>query len=91
MWAMLAVFVVLGIGKTVQLMSAVPPGKDVVYQSVYGMTSAILILLAVAVLIVLLGGIYYVGARTEGATLRGPIFNWPLVTLAGIVALLSLI
>ena len=90
MWAMLAVFVVLGIGKTVQLMSAVPPGKDVVYQSVYGMTSSILILLAVAVLILLLGGIYYIGARTEGATLRGSIFNWPLVTLAGIVALLSL-
>jgi hypothetical protein len=72
-------------------MSAAPPGKDAVYQSVYAMTSSILILLAVAVLILLLGGIYYVGARTEGATLRGSIFNWPLVTLAGIVALLSLV
>ena len=91
MWGMLAVFAVLGIGKTVQLMSAVPPGKDVVYQSVYGMTSAGLIILAVAVLILLLGGIYYVSARTEGATLRESIFNWPLVTLAGIVALLSFV
>jgi hypothetical protein len=91
MWGMLAVFVVLGIGKTVQVTSAAPAGKDVVYQSVYGTTSAILIILAVAALIVLPGGIYYISARTEGATLRRSIFNWPLVALAGIVALLSLI
>jgi hypothetical protein len=47
--------------------------------------------LAVALLILLPGGIYYVSARTEGATLRESIFNWPLVTLAGIVVLLSLV
>ncbi|CAN5748950.1 hypothetical protein BH18ACT11_BH18ACT11_22230 [soil metagenome] len=95
MWGMLAVFVVLGIGEAVQGMSASPTGKDVVYQIIYqivsGMTSAILIMLAVAVLILLPGGIYYVSARTEGATFRESIFNWPLVTLAGIVAFLSLI
>ena len=86
MWAMLAVFLVLGIGKAVQVTSAVPTGKDVVYQIVYGTTSAILVLLVVAVLILLPGGIYYVSARTEGATFRGSIFNWPLVILAGVVA-----
>jgi hypothetical protein len=88
---MLGVFLVLGIGEAVRVMSAAPTGKDVVYQIVYGTTSAILILLAVTVLILLPGGIYYVSARTEGATFRESIFNWPLVTLAGIVALLSLI
>ena len=80
-----------GSGEAVREMSAAPPGKDVVYQIVSGMTSAILVLLAVSVLILLPGGIYYVSARTEGATLRGSIFNWPLVALAGIVALPSLI
>ena len=72
------------------MMSTAPKGKDVVYQIGYGTTSAILILLAVGVLILLPGGIYYVSTRTEGATFRESIFNWPLVTLAGIVALLSL-
>jgi len=71
-------------------MSTAPRGKDVVYQIVYGTTSAILILLAIAVLILLPGGIYYVSARTEGATFRESIFNWPLVILAGIVTFLSL-
>ena len=87
MWAMLAVFLVLGIGKAVQVTSAVPTGKDVVYQIVYGTTSASLVLLVVATLILLPGGIYYVSARTEGATFRESIFNWPLVILAGVIAL----
>jgi hypothetical protein len=90
-WGMLAVFVVLGLGEAVQIMSAAPKGNDAVYQVVSGTTSAILIMLAVAVLILLPGGIHYVSARTEGATFRESIFNWPLVILAGIVALLSLI
>ena len=37
--------------------SAVPMGKDIVYQIVYGTTSAILVLLVVAVLILLPGGL----------------------------------
>src|SRR5215217_996935 len=90
-WGMLAMFVVLGIGEAVRVMSAAPTGKDIVYQIVSGMTSAVLVTLAVAALILLPGGIYYVSARTEGATFRESIFNWPLVTLAGIIALLSLI
>ena len=90
-WGMLAMFVVLGIGEAVRVMSAAPAGKDIVYQIVSGMTSAVLVTLAVAVLILLPGGIYYISARTEGATLSRSIFNWPLVALAGIVALLSLI
>lgn len=90
-WAMLAVFVVLGIGEAARVMYASPAGKAVVYQIVSGTTSAILIMLAVALLILLPGGIYYASARTEGATFRQSIFNWPLVALAGIVTLLSLI
>jgi len=90
-WGMLAMFLVLGIGEAVRAISATPTGKDPVYQIVYGTTSAILVLLAVALLILLPGGIYYVSARTEGAIFRRSIFNWPLVILAGIVALLSLI
>jgi hypothetical protein len=59
-WGMLAVFVVLGIGEAVQVMSAAPTGKNVVIHVVSGTTSTILIMVAVAVLILLPGGIYYI-------------------------------
>jgi hypothetical protein len=87
---MLAVFLVLGLGKTVQGMPD-SPGRSVSYQIGFGMGPAIGITLAIAALILLLGGVYYVTARKEGATFREAIFNWPLVILAAIVAFLSLL
>jgi hypothetical protein len=90
MWGMLAVFLVLGIGETVQGMPTTS-GKSVSFQIGFGMAPAIMITLAVAALILLLGGVYYVTARKEGVTFREAVFNWPLVILAGIVAFLSLL
>jgi hypothetical protein len=89
-WGMLAVFLVLWVGKTVQGMPD-SSGRSVSYQIGFGMGPAIGITLAIAALILLLGGVYYVTARKEGATFRESVFNWPLVILAGIVAFLSLL
>ena len=66
-------------------------GKSVGFQIGFGMGPAIVITLAVAALILLLGGVYYITARKEGVTFREAVFNWPLVILAGIVAFLSLL
>jgi hypothetical protein len=71
-----AEFLVLLIGETVESMPAV-----------FAIGSA----LAVAALVLFSGGAYYVTAREKGATFREAVFNWPLVALAGIVALLILI
>jgi hypothetical protein len=87
---MLAVFLVLGIGETVQGMPAAS-AKSVSIQIGLGMAPAIVTTLAVAVLILLLGGVYHVTARKEAVTFREAVFNWPLVILAGMVAFLSLI
>jgi hypothetical protein len=56
---MLTAFLVLGIGETVQGIP-VSSGRSVSFQIGYGMAPAIVITLAVAVLILLLGGVYYV-------------------------------
>lgn len=40
-------------------------------------------LLSILAIILVLGGIYYVFASKGGVTLRGAIFNWPLVVVAG--------
>jgi len=90
MWGMLAVFLVLGIGETIQGMP-VASGKSIPYQLGFGMGAAIQTTLGGALLILFLGGVYYVTARKEGVTFRGAIFNWPLVIVAGIVAFLSLL
>ena len=44
-------------------------------------------LLSILAIILCLGGIYYAIARTGGVTLRGAIFNWPLVIVLGFVTL----
>lgn len=89
-WGMLAVFLVLGIGETVQGMPN-SSGRSVGFQIGFGMGPAIGMTLAVATLILLLAGVYYVTARKDGVTFREAVFNWPLVILAGIGALLSLL
>jgi len=55
------------------------------------LTSCVTSPLNLAVLILLLGGVYYVTARKEGVTFREAVFNWPLVILAGGVVFLLLL
>jgi hypothetical protein len=75
-WGMGVVFLVLLIGETIESMPA---------EFAIGST------LAVAASVLFSGGAYYVSAREEGVTFREALFNWPLVALAGVVALLILI
>ncbi len=89
MWGMLAVFLVLGIGETIQGIPATS-AKDLGFRVGVGMGTAIVTTLVVAALILLLGGVYYVTARKKGVAFREAVFNWPLVILAGILAFSNL-
>ena len=89
LWGMLGVFLVLGIVKTIQGMPSAPSGSDIVSRIGFGMGFAALIpLFSVAALILLIGGVYYAIARKDGLTFREAIFNWPLVIVAGVAAVL---
>ena len=92
---MLAVFLILGIGVTVQEMPAAPAGKDIGVQIgvqiVTGLVLGIVSLVIPAAVILLFGGVYYVTGRKDGVTFREAIFNWPMVILEGVVAFVSLL
>jgi hypothetical protein len=86
---MLAAFLVLGIGATVQGTPA--SGGTVSYRIGVGVGGATWAVLGVAALILLLGGVYYATARKEGATFRESVFNWPLVIVAAIITFVVLL
>jgi len=96
---MLAVFLVLGIVATVQGMLQEMPagvaGRDLGFQIAYqigsGLGIALNSVIATAVIILVLGAIYYVVARKRGVTFREAVFNWPMVILAGLAASGSLL
>src|SRR5215211_6608185 len=90
MLGMLAVFLVLGIGETIQGIPATST-KDLGFRIGVGMGGAIVITLAVALVILVLGLVYFVTSRERGVTFREAVFNWPLVILAGLATLLSLL
>jgi hypothetical protein len=89
MLAILAVFLVLGIGETIQGISATST-KDLGFRIGVGIGGAIVAALVVAVLLLLIGGLYYVmDVRKRGGTFRdGP--RCGLLSLLG-VSLLSLL
>ena len=91
MWGMLAVFLVIGVGQIVKELSTAPAGKELVYQIVSGITFAIASMLLAVVLLLLIGGIYYVTARKRGVTFREALFNWPMVMVASFVAVSGLL
>jgi hypothetical protein len=92
---MVAVFVVLWVGVTIQEGSPDPPGKDWVEQLGYqiGATLPFVIVdvILVAGLPLLLGGVYYATTRKDGVTFREAVFNWPLVIIAAIFTFLLLL
>ncbi len=94
-WGMLAVFLVLWVGVTVQERPALPAGKDLGFQIGYqigaGLGPALGATLATAGIILVLGGIYYATGRKQGVTFREAVFNWPMVILAGLLTLPSLL
>jgi hypothetical protein len=95
MWAMLAVFLVLGIGAIVQGFPAPPAGKDlgdqIGVQIGTGIGIALNYVIANAAIVLVVGAIYYVIARKRGVTFRKAVFNWPMVILAGLAASGSLL
>jgi hypothetical protein len=99
MWTMLAVFLVLGIVEIVQEIvqgfPAVLEAKDIGFQIGVqigtGIGRTINAALATAVIILVVGAIYYATARKRGVTFREAVFNWPMVILAGLLASGSLL
>jgi hypothetical protein len=90
-WGILAVFLVQGIGETIQGIPATST-RDLGFRIGVGMGHSIVITLIDAALILLIGGVYYVyvTARKGGTTFREAVFNWPLVILAAILAFSNL-
>jgi len=92
---MVAVLLVEWVGVTVQEIPAAPAGKNlgdqIGYQIGTGLGIALNAVIATAVIILVVGAIYYVIARKRGVTFRGAVFNWPMVILAGLAASGSLL
>jgi len=92
MLGMLAVFLVLGIGETIQGIPATST-KDLGFRIGVGMGGAIAASLVTAAIILLVGVIYYAfeNKQGQGVTFRGAICNWPLVIVAGFLTFSNLL
>jgi hypothetical protein len=88
---MVAVFLGEWVGVTMHEMLPAPAGKDLGYQIGSGLGIAHNAVIATAVIILVVGAIYYFIARKRGVTFREAIFNWPMVILAGLAASESLL
>jgi hypothetical protein len=89
---MVVVFLVLGVVETVQGMPPASPGKALGFRIGFGMAPALVATLSVAALVLLVGGLYYLSLIRHGAiTFRESIFNWPMVIVAGVIAVLILL
>ncbi len=90
MWGMLAAFVVLVAGETAQRMPPAPRGTFA-SRLVAGAAFPLALVLLLVALILLLGGVYYAIARKDGVTFREAVFNWPMVSTAGGIAIVFLL
>jgi len=94
-WGMVAVFLVLWVGVTIQERPSDPPGKDlgdqIGYQIGAGIVPALRVTTRVGAVLVALGGVYHLTYRKQGVTFREAVFNWPMVVLAVIVTFVSLL
>ena len=92
---MLAVFLVLWVGVTIQEGPPAPAGKDLGFQIGYqigaGIGPAFGSATAVGAIVVALGGVYHLTARKQGVTFGEGIFNWPMVILAAIITFVLLL
>jgi len=89
-WGILAVFLVQWVGVTIQGIPATST-KDLGFRIGVGMGGAIAASLVTATILLVVGTIYYATARKRGVTFREAVFNWPMVTLAGLLASGSLL
>jgi hypothetical protein len=91
MWGMLVAFVVLVAGETAQRMLLAAPGGTFASRLVVGAALPLALALLLVALILLLGGVYYAIARKDGVTFREAVFNWPMVSTAGGIAVVFLL
>ncbi len=90
-WGMFVVFLVLVVGRTAIEMPPVSSGGTFAYRLGSGMAIPLVLSVFLAAFLLLIGGVYYVTARKDGATFGDAFFNWPMVTLAGVVVFLSIL
>jgi hypothetical protein len=94
-WGMVAVFLFLWVGVTIQERPPDPSGKDlgdqIGDQIGAGIVPAFRVTTRVGAIIVALGGVYHLTARKRGVTFREGIFNWPLVIVAAIITFVFLL
>jgi uncharacterized membrane protein YedE/YeeE len=87
---MLGVFLVLGAIETVQEMPPASTGDDLVYRIGEGSGVDTVSLIIVAAVVLFVSGVIYATIGRD-ATFGEIIFSWPLVIVAGVIALLVLI
>jgi len=93
--ALVGVFLALPVLGTVRGLGGGIPNEDITYilQYVLGMLVGLIIgdlLTLVVIMLVVSGVVYFFFMRRQGKTFREAIFNWPMVGVAGVVALLLL-
>ena len=91
MLGMLVAFVVLVAGETAQRMPPAASGGTFASRLVVGAALPLALALLLVALISLLGGVYYAIARKNGVTFREAVFNWPMVSTAGGIAVVFLL
>ena len=91
MLGMLVAFVVLVAGETAQRMPPATSGGSLVSRLGAGAALPLALALLLVALILLLGGVYYAIARKNGVTFREAVFNWPMVSMAGGIAVVFLL
>ena len=89
-WAMLAVFLVLMVGRTAIEMPP-PSAGTFAFRLGFGLPIPFLLSVFLAALLMFIGGIYYVTARKDGVTFGESVFNWPMVILAGAVVFFAIV
>jgi hypothetical protein len=88
---MLAAFLVLVTGETAQRMPPAASGGTFASRLGVGAALALALALLLVALVLLLGGAYYATARKGGVAFREAVFNWPMVSTAGGVAVVFLL
>jgi hypothetical protein len=91
MLGMLVAFCVLVTGETAQRMPPAASGGTLASRLGDGVALPLALALLLVALILLSGGVYYAIARKDRVTFREAVFNWPMVSTAGGIAVVFLL
>jgi hypothetical protein len=87
---MLGVFLFIGFLGIVQGMLTTGSGRPPGFVFGVGLGSALAMALPIAVLLLVLAGVYYLATQKNGTTFREALFNWPMVCVAAFVLVIYL-